>query len=41
VRTLDVGVPQLGMHSPRELAGARDLHALARVLSRFFRQAAL
>jgi aspartyl aminopeptidase len=29
------------MHSPRELAGASDLHALARVLSRFFRQPAL
>jgi aspartyl aminopeptidase len=41
VRTLDVGVPTFAMHSPRELAGASDLHALARVLSRFFRQPAL
>jgi aspartyl aminopeptidase len=41
VRTLDVGVPTFAMHSPRELAGTRDLHALARVLSRFFRQPAL
>jgi len=37
VRALDVGVPTFAMHSPRELAGASDLHALARVLSRFFR----
>jgi len=41
VRTLDVGVPTFAMHSPRELAGTRDLHALARVLSRFFRRPAL
>ena len=41
VRTLDVGVPTFAMHSPRELAGTSDLHALARVLSRFFRQPAL
>jgi aspartyl aminopeptidase len=36
VRTVDVGVPTFAMHSPRELAGARDLHMLARVLRRFF-----
>ena len=36
VRTVDVGVPTLAMHSPRELAGASDPHALARVLARFF-----
>ena len=41
VRTLDVGVPTFAMHSPRELAGANDLHALSRVLARFFRSAAL
>ena len=36
VRTVDVGVPTFAMHSPRELAGANDLHALARVMARFF-----
>jgi aspartyl aminopeptidase len=36
VRTVDVGVPTFAMHSPRELAGASDPHALARVLARFF-----
>ena len=36
VRTVDVGVPTFAMHSPRELAGARDLHMLARVLKRFY-----
>jgi len=36
VRTIDVGVPTFAMHSPRELAGARDLAALARVMRRFF-----
>lgn len=41
VRTLDVGVPTFAMHSPRELAGANDLHALSRVLARFFRAASL
>ena len=37
VRTVDVGVPTFAMHSPRELAGTRDLHALARVMERLFR----
>lgn len=36
VRTVDVGVPTFAMHSPRELAGTKDLHALARVMGRFF-----
>jgi aspartyl aminopeptidase len=36
VRTIDVGVPQLAMHSVRELAGAEDPHYLFRVLRRFF-----
>lgn len=35
VRTLDVGVPQLGMHSIRELAGVADSLALARILRAF------
>ncbi len=37
VRTLDVGVPQLAMHSIRELAGRHDAYALYRVLCEFFR----
>lgn len=36
VRTVDVGVPTFAMHSPRELAGALDLHMLARVMRRFY-----
>lgn len=36
IRTLDVGVPTLGMHSIRELAGARDAWDLCRVLRRFY-----
>ncbi len=36
VRTLDIGVPQLAMHSCRELAGTRDAADLCRVLRRFY-----
>lgn len=36
VRTLDIGVPQFGMHSIRELAGSQDAYNLSRVLRRFF-----
>jgi aspartyl aminopeptidase len=39
IRTLDVGVPTLGMHSIRELAGSGDAWSLCRVLRRFFDQA--
>ncbi|MEZ5571691.1 MAG: M18 family aminopeptidase [Halioglobus sp.] len=36
IRTLDIGVPTLGMHSIRELAGASDASNLCRVLRRFY-----
>lgn len=39
IRTVDVGIPILSMHSARELAGTSDLHQLAAVLEAFFRGA--
>lgn len=39
IRTLDIGVPTLGMHSIRELAGSRDTWNLYRVLRRFYNYA--
>lgn len=36
IRTVDVGIPILSMHSARELAGVSDLHDLARVARAFF-----
>nr|WP_237464906.1 M18 family aminopeptidase [Leucobacter luti] len=36
IRTVDVGVPLLSMHSARELAHVADLHGLARVTGAFF-----
>ena len=36
MRTLDVGVPLLSMHSARELAHVDDLHGLAAVTASFF-----
>ncbi len=36
VRTLDVGVPTLAMHSIRELAGTRDYEHLRTILQSFF-----
>lgn len=36
LRTVDVGIPILSMHSARELAGVSDLHDLSRVAGAFF-----
>lgn len=36
IRTVDVGIPILSMHSARELAGVADLHDLARVAEAFY-----
>ncbi|WP_205547927.1 M18 family aminopeptidase [Leucobacter sp. wl10] len=36
IRTVDVGVPLLSMHSARELAHVDDLHGLARAIGAFF-----
>ena len=40
IRTVDVGVPLLSMHSARELCGVEDPHRLATVTGSFFRTAA-
>ena len=40
IRTVDVGVPLLSMHSARELCGVEDPHRLARVTEHFFGAAA-
>lgn len=37
IRTVDVGIPILSMHSARELAGTSDLWDLSRVADAFFR----
>lgn len=39
VRTVDVGIPQLGMHSVRELAGVKDQHTLRMALQGFYQMA--
>lgn len=36
IRTVDIGVPQLAMHSCRELAGVEDCNYMFRALSEFF-----
>jgi len=38
IRTVDVGIPILSMHSARELAGVADLHDLSLVAEQFFRR---
>ncbi|SFR41754.1 aspartyl aminopeptidase [Marinobacter daqiaonensis] len=38
VTTLDIGVPQLGMHSIRELCGTRDGYTLYQVLTAFMQR---
>jgi len=37
MRTMDIGVPILGMHSARETMGRDDQYALTRLLTSFFR----
>lgn len=39
IRTVDVGVPLLSMHSARELAHVDDLHGLARAIGAFYEKA--
>ncbi len=39
ITTLDIGVPQFGMHSIRELAGTVDAHTLLQVLRAYMQQA--
>ena len=36
VRTVDIGVPLLAMHSARELMGTQDQEALTRLIRAFF-----
>jgi aspartyl aminopeptidase len=36
LRTVDLGVPTFAMHSIRELAGAKDVPLLVRLLATFF-----
>ncbi|MDQ0728365.1 M18 family aminopeptidase [Microbacterium sp. W4I20] len=36
IRTVDIGIPILSMHSARELAGVSDLHDLSRTAESFF-----
>ncbi|MEH6579911.1 MAG: M18 family aminopeptidase [Amphritea sp.] len=41
VKALDIGVPQLAMHSIRELAGSDDAVNLSRILRRFYNEPAV
>ena len=38
IRTLDIGVPQFGMHSIRELAASDDAAALTKVIKAFYQR---
>ncbi|WP_163507450.1 M18 family aminopeptidase [Fodinicola acaciae] len=38
IRTVDIGIPALSMHSARELCGADDPHQLASVLAAFYEE---
>lgn len=40
IDTVDVGVPQLAMHSVREMCGSRDPEYLHLVLREFYRRSA-
>ena len=35
VKTVDIGIPLLAMHSARELMGAADMRALAKAVTTF------
>lgn len=41
VPTIDIGIPQLAMHSCREMAGSRDAYRLSQVLTEFFNTSVL
>jgi hypothetical protein len=36
---VDIGLPQLGMHSPYETAGVKDTASLVEVMTHFYRSA--
>lgn len=35
ISTIDIGIPSLGMHSIRELAGSKDIHSLYTIIRQF------
>ena len=39
MKTVDVGIPILAMHSARELMGKEDIHSLNQLISAFFKEA--
>jgi aspartyl aminopeptidase len=41
LNTIDIGLPQLAMHSAYETAGARDTELMVRALTKFFGSAIL